>query len=271
MRAMRQVPVSVRPTPRRRDIQGLRAVAVLLVVIYHFFPEFVTGGFVGVDVFFVISGFLITLLLFKEIERSGRISLSGFYARRIRRLLPAAVVTMVGTALASALIVGPVRLVGILQDMAWTSVYLANFHFAQATTGYFDNSDPSPFLHFWSLAVEEQYYLIWPLLLILVVAFARNRDRNRNPIFLALLCLIVVGSLIASIRLTNSESLNAYYSLGTRAWELAIGGVLAYSVFHRLFIPSRSVRIALSWVGILSIAAAAAFYTEATVTSRRVV
>ncbi len=245
---------------RRRDIQGLRALAVGLVVIYHYFPRALSGGFIGVDVFFVISGFLITLLLFKEIERTGRISLSSFYARRIRRLLPAAVVTMVGTALAATFILGPLHLVSILQDMAWTAVYLANYHFAQATTGYFDNSDPSPFLHFWSLAVEEQYYLLWPLVLTAVLILARRR----RSFFVGVLLAIIVCSLSTSIALTNAGALGAYYSLGTRAWELAIGGALAYIVFHRRWLLSGAVRTGASWAGILAIAGSATFYTDST-------
>ncbi|SFH88929.1 acyltransferase family protein [Cryobacterium levicorallinum] len=247
-------------SPRRRDIQGLRAIAVILVVVYHYFPGLLSGGFIGVDVFFVISGFLITLLLFKEIQRSGRISLSGFYARRIRRLLPAATVTLVGTVLAAFLLVGPIRLAGILQDMAWTAGYLANYHFSQATTGYFDTSDPSPFLHFWSLAVEEQYYLLWPLVLIAVLPLARERAW----IFMVVLIAIIACSLSASVILTNAEALGAYYSLATRAWELAIGGGLAYLVFHRRFVISGRIRSGVSWAGILAIAGSAAFYTDAT-------
>ncbi|WP_104131984.1 acyltransferase family protein [Cryobacterium sp. M91] len=246
--------------PRRRDIQGLRAVAVMLVVIYHYFPQYLSGGFIGVDVFFVISGFLISLLLFKEIERSGRISLSAFYARRIRRLLPAAFVTMIGTAMAAALIVGPVQLVAVLQDMAWTAVNLANFHFQQATTGYFDTSEPSPFLHFWSLAVEEQYYLVWPLLLTIVLFVSRNR----KGIFIWVLLAIIIGSLSASIVATNAGAPEAYFSLGTRAWELAIGGVLAYVILHRRFVISGRLRTGLSWVGVSAVAGSALFFTDVT-------
>lgn len=247
-------------TRRRTDIQGLRALAVGMVVVYHFFPSALTGGFVGVDVFFVISGFLITLLLFREIDRTGRVSLSAFYARRVRRLLPAALVTMTVTVIAASLIVGPIRLVEILRDMAWTTAYLANYHFAQSTTGYFDTTNPSPFLHYWSLAVEEQYYLLWPLVLVLTLLAGRSQKKAAG---LALL-LVFLGSLTASVLLTGSGSLDAYYSLGTRAWELAIGGILAFIVFHKLLVPSRALQRALPWAGVLLIGGSAVLFTGTT-------
>lgn len=207
---------------RRGDIQGLRAVAVILVVAYHAFPGVLRGGFVGVDVFFVISGFLITGLLLRERAATGRIALGAFYARRMRRLLPAALVVTLATLLVSALLYGPLRFIQVLRDAAWATVSLANVNFGFDPDGYFTTTTPSPFLHFWSLSVEEQYYLLWPLLLLAAAALWR---RGGIP---ALLLLVTVGSLAASVVLTPTGSPFAYYSLATRAWELAIGGALAW-------------------------------------------
>jgi peptidoglycan/LPS O-acetylase OafA/YrhL len=248
-------------TPKRADIQGLRALAVILVAVYHFFPTIIAGGFVGVDVFFVISGFLITLLLLKEIARTGRISLSNFYARRIRRLMPAAFTTTAVTLAAAAVILGPIRLVSVLTDAAWASASLANVHFGQNQGGYFATGQPSPFLHFWSLAVEEQYYLIWPLLLLGVALFARKHVMSAIPIVLG---VIVAGSLTASVVLTASGSSHAYYSLGTRAWEIAIGGLVAFVVFRAPPSPPRWVSTMLALIGAGAVLTAAFAFTTLT-------
>jgi peptidoglycan/LPS O-acetylase OafA/YrhL len=239
----------------------MRALAVILVAVYHFFPTVITGGFVGVDVFFVISGFLITLLLLKEIARTGRISLSNFYARRIRRLMPAALTTTTVTLAAAAIIVGPIRLVNIMTDAAWASASLANVHFGQTPDGYFGTSDPSPFLHFWSLAVEEQYYLIWPLLLLGVVLLARKRVMFVIPVLLG---VVVTGSLIASVVLTGTGSSHAYYSLGTRAWEIAVGGLVAVAVFRSVLTPPQWLTTLAGLLGAAAVLTAAATYTTLT-------
>jgi peptidoglycan/LPS O-acetylase OafA/YrhL len=243
---------------KRPDIQGLRAIAVGMVVVYHFFPGRLSGGFVGVDVFFVISGFLISLHLFKEMDRGG-IRLAAFYARRARRLLPAAATVLVVTGVGAALIYGPLQLMTSLQDMAWASVSLANYHFAQATTGYFAIGQPSPFLHFWSLSVEEQYYLIWPLLLV-IAAFLGRGKRS----ILGILAVAFVVSLVLSVVLTNAGSPSAYYSLATRAWELAIGGGLAYGSHYVKFIPPTVLTVAAAIIGTLAIIWAALRFSSAT-------
>ncbi|MET0860882.1 MAG: acyltransferase family protein [Microbacterium sp.] len=245
---------------RRSDIQGLRAVAVLLVVIYHAVPTAVRGGFVGVDVFFVISGFLISLLLFRELGTSGRISLSTFYARRIRRLMPAALVATVATLAVASLVYGPLVYIKILQDAAWASVSLANVHFAGKPDGYFATSDPSPFLHFWSLAVEEQFYLVWPL--VILVSYHLGR---RRPTGIAwVLGLIFVGSLVLSIVFTNRESAHAYYSLPSRAWELAMGAIVAYVWHYHGLRLSTTLRAIVGAVGASMIVAAAVMFSSST-------
>jgi peptidoglycan/LPS O-acetylase OafA/YrhL len=204
----------------RPDVEGLRGVAVLLVVLFHAGLPF-SGGFIGVDVFFVISGFLITGLLLREHERAGRVSLSRFYARRVRRLLPAAAVVVLATLAGTWLVVNPLDRPSAMTDGATAVLSVANVRFALLEGDYFTAlAQPSPFLHFWSLSVEEQFYLVWPALLFLV---ARGR---RRWVALAL-GLVLVGSFVASVALTQSAITWAYYSLPTRAWQLATGGLLA--------------------------------------------
>ncbi|HRK47419.1 MAG TPA: acyltransferase, partial [Nocardioides sp.] len=157
----------------RQDIQGLRALAVVLVILDHADIGPFHGGFIGVDVFFVISGFLITGLLVSEAERTGRASLLGFYARRARRILPAATLVIVVTVVASILFLSAVEATGVIQDALWATFFLANFKFASDGTDYFQNdTPPSPLQHYWSLSVEEQFYLVWPLLVLLLCVYA---------------------------------------------------------------------------------------------------
>ena len=215
----------------RPDIEGLRGVAVLLVVLFHAGLP-VAGGFIGVDVFFVISGFLITRLLLREHERTGRVSLSRFYARRIRRLLPAAAVVVVLSLGATWVLVGPLDRPDVVADGASAALSVSNIRFALSYGDYFAAiSQPSPFLHFWSLSVEEQFYLVWPALLLLA-------GRGRRAWIGALLGAVVVGSFAANLALTQSELGWAFYSLPTRAWQLAAGGLLAVAA-GRLGAPSR--------------------------------
>jgi peptidoglycan/LPS O-acetylase OafA/YrhL len=215
---------------------------------------------VGVDVFFVISGFLISLLLFKELSRTGRISLSGFYARRVRRLIPAALATTIVTLMVSVFVFGPLQLISVLRDAAWTAIYLANAHFAGQPGGYFATTDPSPFLHFWSLAVEEQYYLIWPLAMLLAFLLFRHRPAALGWLLLAVFAI----SLTLSIVWTNAESPQAYFSLATRAWELAIGGIVAWIAHYRQIHLSVTSRTVASIAGLALIAAAACSFSEST-------
>jgi peptidoglycan/LPS O-acetylase OafA/YrhL len=246
---------------RRGDIQGLRALAVVLVVVYHFFPSYIPGGFVGVDVFFVISGFLITLLLLREIEATGRISLSRFYSRRIRRLMPASLTVTVVTLLAAVLLLGPLQIADAFTDAAWSTAYVANIHLAQSTDGYFAVDDPSLFRHFWSLAVEEQYYLVWPILLSGIVLVARKRVRAIAPVVLGVL---LIGSLISSVILTGLGSPEAYYSLGTRAWELAIGGLIAFTVLRASRPPTATVASIAALLGVAAVVGSALKFTDLT-------
>ncbi|HET9436165.1 MAG TPA: acyltransferase, partial [Candidatus Limnocylindrales bacterium] len=204
----------------RPDVEGLRGLAVALVVLFHAGLP-VPGGFVGVDVFFVISGFLITGLLLREHERAGRVSLTRFYARRIRRLLPAAAVVVVATLAATWAFIGPLDRPDVIADGAAAALSVSNIRFALAEGDYFAAiSQPSPFLHFWSLSVEEQFYLAWPALLLVA-------GRGRRLFVGLVLGLIVAGSFAANLLLTETAVGWAFYSLPTRAWQLGLGGLLA--------------------------------------------
>jgi peptidoglycan/LPS O-acetylase OafA/YrhL len=239
---------SARTTPaapvHRRDIEGLRAVAVLLVVLYHCGVPFLPGGYVGVDVFFVISGFLITGLLLRERERTGRISIRAFYGRRIRRLLPAALLVTVVTVGAAYRWLPPLRAPQVALDGLFTTVYGLNYRLAATGIDYLNaDAAPSPLQHFWSLAVEEQFYLIWPLLLL----FARRR-----PVLIA----VVAASFAVSVWQTGANPTWAYFGLHTRAWELGAGALVAAlgGRLPRTIAP----------VGVAAIGLAAMVYTDRT-------
>lgn len=211
----------------RGDIQGLRAIAVLLVVIYHVWPEWVPGGFVGVDVFFVISGFLITSHLRRELERSGSISLKVFYARRIRRLLPASSVVLVFVAGATVLLMPRFRWFEVATDITASTFYVQNWRLLIQSVDYLGAEEAAgPLQHFWSLAIEEQYYIVWPLILLAVAAVCPRRMFRYSVILVAV--LVIGVSLYLSILVTRSDQSIAYFATYTRAWELAIGSLLAF-------------------------------------------
>lgn len=230
----------------RADIQGLRAIAILAVVLYHAAVPGLGGGYVGVDVFYVISGFLITGLLWRELATSGRVSLSAFYARRARRLLPAAMLVLVVTIAAAAVWLPPLSAQDVTKDAMAAALYVANYRFAVHGTDYLAASTaPSPLLHYWSIAVEEQFYLIWPLVLLL--ATAGTSARWARAVFA--LAALAVGSFALSLFWTNSAPTWAFYSLPTRAWELAAGGLLALAApaLSRLPVVLAAV---IGWLGI---------------------
>jgi peptidoglycan/LPS O-acetylase OafA/YrhL len=211
----------------RPDIEGLRAVAVILVVAFHAGLGPVQGGFVGVDVFFVISGFLITGLLAAELRRDGSISLTRFYARRMRRLLPAASLVLLTVVVSFRALLAPIDWPGLGREVLSAAVWSANWQFASASTDYMNAVDHSPVLHYWSLSVEEQFYLLWPLIILLVAGRRRTPWPRRLRRLVVVLLLITGGSLTVSILTTVSSGPWAYFGLHTRAWELAVGGLLA--------------------------------------------
>jgi peptidoglycan/LPS O-acetylase OafA/YrhL len=227
------------PTKYRPDIDGLRAIAIIAVVFYHAgFPGF-PGGFVGVDVFFVISGFLITALLFNEAAATGRLGLSAFYARRVRRLLPAALIVVAVSLLLGAFVMPPAsdEQRSLARSAMAVAFFASNFFFFTTTGGYFDAPSFSmPLLHTWSLAVEEQYYLIWPLLMLLVLRFFRGTaaESTLRVRVLWALGLMSLISLAVSIGMTPKHPSFSFYLLPARVWEFAIGGIvgLAASAFY---------------------------------------
>ena len=215
------------PIGFRADIQGLRGLAVLLVLLFHAAVPGFKGGFVGVDIFFVLSGYLITGNLLREVKASGRIRFKEFYARRIRRLLPASFLVLLTTLVVVAIWFPPLLLPGAAVDISSAGLYLANIDFAIRATDYFAASIiPSPVLHFWSLGVEEQFYLCWPLLIALVT---RGRRNTALRIFI-LSVFVFLSSLTFAQWLLPRNQPWAFFSLPTRAWELILGALLASSL-----------------------------------------
>jgi peptidoglycan/LPS O-acetylase OafA/YrhL len=248
----------------RPDIEGLRAIAVGTVLIYHAGLPFFHGGFIGVDVFFVISGFLITGLLVAEIERTGRLSISGFYARRIKRLLPATMVVLLTTVALSWMFLSPLRRLSTAGDVAASALYVVNWRLAGQAVDYLaQGEDPSPVQHFWSLAVEEQFYVLWPLLLIVAALVVRRRGWGLRPTLLAFIVALSVPSFIYSLHLTHSQPGAAYFSSLTRAWELGVGAALAIVAPWLFRLPSVFSRV-LGWAGVAAILWAAISFTDAT-------
>jgi len=247
---------------RRTDIQGLRAVAVLLVIAAHIATYRLTsapvlGGFIGVDVFFVISGYLITGLMLREVDRTGRVSLADFYARRARRILPAATLVLVAVVAYAAVRLPSVELVQFTRDAWWSSAFLANWHFATVGTDYWDTSALSPLLHFWSLAVEEQFYLVWPLLMLLLAPRLGRRS------LAGAIGLVAAASLGWSIFTTSfhgaASAHAAYFSSPARAYELALGALLATLPIRVLSVRVRTI---LGSSGLVAIAAATVLLRE---------
>ncbi len=236
----------------RRDIEGLRAVAVLAVVLFH--AGYLGGGFVGVDVFFVVSGFLITRLLWTELAASGRVDLGAFYGRRARRLLPASILVVVATVLASRTWLSPLRARSVMHDAVSAALYVSNYRFAAQQTDYLASHVASPLQHYWSLGVEEQFYALWPLLL-LAVAGRRSVRRRVVSASRAAVVLAWVGvlSFAGSLFLTDANQPWAFFSLPTRAWELVAGALVALAA-ERLRTLRPSVARALGWLGLAAIA-----------------
>jgi peptidoglycan/LPS O-acetylase OafA/YrhL len=235
----------------RPDIEGLRAVAIGAVLLYHAGVPGAGGGFVGVDVFFVISGFLITGLLLREWSGSARIDLVAFYARRFRRLLPAAILVIAITTLASYHVLSSVRFPGVAGDAAAAALYVSNMRFAAGAVDYLGTEvAPSPLLHYWSLSLEEQFYLFWPL--VLVVALRFLSPRWLGP----LLGLMVVVSFGLALVWTDLAAPLAFFSLPTRAWQLGVGALIAVGLLRLPGRAPRGVPALCVWLGLGCIVAA---------------
>jgi len=232
------------------------------VLLCHAGVPFLAGGYVGVDVFFVVSGFLITRLLLAELDRTGGISLRRFYARRARRLLPLTAVLLSAVGVLSLLLLSPVRAVEVSGDIVSSATYTANWHFASQSVDYFaQDVEPSPVLHLWSLAIEEQFYLVWPTLLLAVTWLWRRRGGSVRPAIWLTLAIVGVGSLALGVHLTDEQPASAYFSTFGRAWELALGAVLA--LLGAVRIP-RAVAAAIGWGGLGAIVYAAFAFDAST-------
>ena len=232
------------------QIQGLRALAALLVTIFH--ARLMPGGFIGVDIFYVISGYLITGLILREIEKTGKLNLSQFYQRRIKRLLPTSVFVLFVTAIVGMFVLPAITRVALGRDLFAAATYVSNYLFAWWQNDYQNlNATPSPFIHYWSLAVEEQFYLVWP---IFVLALSRYGKRA----VLYGISITTIVSLAYSIYLTEVSPIWAFYSLPTRAWELGFGALLLFvpdNFFRNKFLP---------WIGLLGIVFASLQFNERT-------
>ena len=217
------------------------------------------GGFVGVDVFFVLSGYLITGLLVAEVERTSRLNLLQFYARRARRLLPAAALALIVTLLLGAVILAPNEIVNAGRAARATALYLSNMFFARNAADYFAaDVSTNPMLHTWSLGVEEQFYLFWPLLIVVGLRFLRSKRS-----LLALMALLTVASLAACLWLTANRGALAFYALPARAWEFGLGGLAILLPLDKLRVPAIA-WVALGWLGVIGILASAYLISGAT-------
>ncbi|QKE83635.1 acyltransferase family protein [Arthrobacter sp. NEB 688] len=259
----------------RPDIEALRALAVVLVVLYHAGVPFLQGGYVGVDVFFVISGYLITRHLHTELTTHGRIRLTDFYARRIRRLLPLATLVTLATLAATWLIASPLQARRTATDALWSTLFAMNIHLANSGVDYQANQDPSPLQHYWSLAIEEQFYLVWPLLITaasLLWLRRRHTPHGTRPtpsttLLLTTITLATAASLAYAIHTTDIARSLAYFATPARAWELGIGGLLAIAaptLARTRLLAHTPTTTLLAVTGLTAITTSAILYTDTT-------
>ncbi len=246
----------------RLDIQGVRGFALVLVLACHAEVPGFAGGFVGLDVFYVLSGFLITGLILTELDRRGDVSISRFYARRAKRLLPLAVTVLAFVVVGSALLYSPLQNQKVSGDVLSAALYVVNWHFIAESVDYFafHNQLISPVQHYWSLSVEEQFYLLWPLTLGVGAGLARWRGWSMRRTIALLVVPLGVASLIYSVGFTPEHTRAAYFSTLTRMWELAMGGVLALALPAGLNLPRR-VSALLAGAGLATLLATALIFT----------
>ena len=241
-------------TPKITQIQGLRALAALLVTLFH--AKWISGGFIGVDIFYVISGFLITGLLLREIDRSKTINFKEFYARRFKRLLPTSFFILSVTAIASWILIPGTMRTSLGRDIIAASLYVSNYLFAWWQADYQNlDATPSPVIHYWSLAVEEQFYLIWPLLILFFSSVALKLKKKTFLIYSV--GFVTLTSFIFSIYLTETSPIWAFYSLPTRAWELGLGALL-------VLIPTIKTKKYVGLIGFILVMVSAFIFNETT-------
>lgn len=235
----------------------MRAVAIVAVLLYHAQVSWAGGGYVGVDMFFVISGFLITGLILGEIEKTSTLSLRAFYGRRMKRLLPAIVVVLAAVVALSWVVLSPIDQENAAWDVVAAGGYVVNWRLALQAADYFGAGlDASPVQHFWTLAVEEQFYIVWPALLLAATWWWRRRSDKRRDIRRVtgvVLILVAASSFVYNLHLTESDAGVAYFSTFTRAWEFTLGAALALIAAQTLRYP-RALASVLAWGGLAAIA-----------------
>jgi len=252
------------PRRFRPDIQALRAVAVLVVVLYHAHLPVVHGGFLGVDVFFVISGFVITGVLLTEHVHTHGVSLLDFYARRVRRIVPASSLVVVATVFASYHWLGLVTGLSTGTDAKWVLGFLGNVHFASSGLNYLQQGMPkSTLTQYWSLGVEEQFYVVWPLLFWATAAVGLKISRRTR--LLGVISAVIVASLTYNLVLSHENLLAAFYSPFTRAWELGVGALLAIGTPLLARVGRDSLGLVASTLGYLGLAASLWVISDSTV------
>lgn len=242
----------------RLDVEGLRAFAVLVVLVYHLDHEWLPGGFVGVDIFFVISGFLITSHLVKEFARNGTIALGSFYSRRIMRLIPASTLVLVATGIGTVVFVPRILWQQFGIDLLAAGGYSLNWVLAARSVDYLaEDSAASPVQHYWSLAVEEQFYILWPLLVLIAAMFAVRIRRASTAVVLIAAVLVFSASFALALRAAAIGDVSSYFTTTTRLWELAIGAIVAVSLTTiRSSVPARAFPF-LSNLGLLALVGSA--------------
>ena len=218
--------------PFYSHIEGLRAVAVMLVVLHHI--GLLDNGFLGVDVFFVISGFIITSLLARELIESSRIDFQHFYVRRICRILPLALFVIASSVIASWILNGGLEAQQSAEAGIWATFFLANYYFYTEAIDYFRNPDPSVLQHYWSLAVEEQFYVVWPILLFLFFLATGKKLQRKITLFVFIPVLI---SFALALIWNSSSSPTAYFNTLSRFWELGLGALLALVISRSKTLP----------------------------------
>ncbi|TQL63893.1 peptidoglycan/LPS O-acetylase OafA/YrhL [Rarobacter faecitabidus] len=248
-----------RTSTMRTDVQALRTVAVLAVLLYHLWPTRLTGGYVGVDIFFVISGYLIVSHILAEVARSGTFHLGRFWARRARRLLPASLLTLLATILATLAFVPTVHWAQYLREITASAFYFQNWRLAADAVDYSAAGNAaSPVQHYWTLSAEEQFYVVIPLILAIGIALRRGGALRRR--MFCLLAGIAAASFAYSVWLTQASPQVAYFSTASRAWEFALGALLAFGAAR----SGRRLAETLTWAGLTAIAVSVVAFTRST-------
>ncbi|MBE3075059.1 MAG: acyltransferase, partial [Actinobacteria bacterium] len=246
------------------EIQALRAVAVMVVVLYHYWPGTFTGGYVGVDAFFVISGYLITSHLLREADRTGTVKLWAFYARRARRLLPASIFVLLFVAVGTFLLLPTDLWTSTAHEVTASGFYVQNLWLASKAVTYSASNDvASPVTHYWSLSAEEQFYLVWPGLIIISCLVARRWLRGHTTTTVGFtLLLVTCGSFAFSVWATQTHRAAAYFITPTRAWEFGAGALVV--LLMRKWSPRLAVAGMLRWFGLVGLLASAWLFSGAT-------